>query len=104
MSEHVLRGVRVQLTMTMDMVLRTALCEIMKVFENALHDHRMEVAQKGEEIAQLKTKLQAAEIKLKDIEFGKSKGAKAKQSSKKAEVPDEKSSSLPEIEFEGDFY
>lgn len=103
MSERVLRGVRVQLTMTMDMVLRTALCEIMKVFENALHEHKVEAAQKDEEIAQLKTKLQTAEIKLKDLDFGKSKEAKAKQSSKKPDVPNKTPSSHPEIEYEGTF-
>ncbi|XP_017283722.1 uncharacterized protein LOC108243048 [Kryptolebias marmoratus] len=102
MSDNVMRGLRVQLTTTMDMVLRTALFEIVKVFENALHDHRMEVAQKGEEIAQLKVKLQTAEIKLKDFELGRSGGAEANPSRRKPEVPDARgqSSSLPEIEFE----
>lgn len=44
--------------------------EIMMIFENTLHDHKMEMAQKGQEIAQLKIKLQAAEIKLTECEHG----------------------------------
>uniref|UniRef100_A0A1A7W662 C2H2-type domain-containing protein n=1 Tax=Iconisemion striatum TaxID=60296 RepID=A0A1A7W662_9TELE len=51
----------------MDSVLRTALFEIMKIFENALNDQKVQLTQKAAEISQLKVKLQRAELKLKDL-------------------------------------
>lgn len=63
--------------------------EIMKIFENSLHDHQMELAQKGEEIAQLKIKLQRTEIKLKESVCEGDGGAAGQ------------TSDVPEIDFEG---
>lgn len=71
MSDHLMRGVRVRLTTTMDTILKTAVLEVMRVLESALYDHKMEIAQRGEEIAQLKLKLQNAELKLKDFEMSR---------------------------------
>lgn len=67
--------------------------EIMKIFENSLHDHQLELAQKGEEIAQLKIKLQRTEIKLKESvceSACEGDGGAAGQAS-----------DVPEIDFEG---
>ncbi|XP_039669111.1 zinc finger protein 62-like [Perca fluviatilis] len=70
MSEYLMRGFRAQVTTSMDSVLRRAVFEIMMIFENSVHDHQKELAQKGEEIAHLKIKLQRAELKLKESECG----------------------------------
>ncbi|KAM4554846.1 uncharacterized protein PAE49_014093 isoform 1-T3 [Odontesthes bonariensis] len=67
MSDQMMRRLKVHLTTTMDSVLRTAVFEVMKIFQNALCDHQMEMAMKEEEVAQLKIKLQTAELKLKDL-------------------------------------
>ncbi|KAF7228218.1 zinc finger protein 425 isoform X1 [Nothobranchius furzeri] len=67
MADELMRGYRVQLTTTMDSVLRTALFEVMKIFENALHEQKVQLAQKAAEISQLKVKLRRAELKLKDL-------------------------------------
>lgn len=64
MTDYRTRDFRAQVAM--DSVLRTAMIEIAKIFENTLHDHQMELAQKGEEILQLKMKLQKTELKLKE--------------------------------------
>ncbi|XP_041845783.1 zinc finger protein 445-like isoform X2 [Melanotaenia boesemani] len=69
MSEQLMRRYRVQVNATMDSVLRKAVLEVMTIFENTLHDHQMEMAQKVEEVAQLKIKLQAAELRLKDLQL-----------------------------------
>nr|XP_020450478.1 zinc finger protein 197-like isoform X2 [Monopterus albus] len=58
----------------MDSVLRKSVLEIMTIFENSLHDHQMELAQKREEVVQLRIKLQTAEIRLREQECGGDKG------------------------------
>ncbi len=83
--------------------------EIMKIFENSLHDHQMELVQKGEEIVQLKIKLQRAEVKLRDSECGGGRGAEvnnAQMNETQREPEDvvnasEQNSDVPEIDFEG---
>ncbi|XP_043982310.1 uncharacterized protein LOC122836648 isoform X3 [Gambusia affinis] len=86
MSDTLMRGVRVQLTTTMDSVLRMAVFEVMRIFESALYNHKMEMAHKGEEIAQLKIKLQAAELKLKDFEMNSQRRAETTETQSKPEV------------------
>ncbi|XP_047210133.1 zinc finger protein 37-like isoform X2 [Girardinichthys multiradiatus] len=103
MSDHLMRGVRVQLTTTMDSVLRTAVFEVMRIFESALYNHKMEMAQKGEEIAQLTVKLQTAELKLKDFELRNPRGAEINKTQTESEdVPDAlgQSTTVPEIDVE----
>uniref|UniRef100_A0A3B3ZQY4 C2H2-type domain-containing protein n=1 Tax=Periophthalmus magnuspinnatus TaxID=409849 RepID=A0A3B3ZQY4_9GOBI len=51
----------------MENLVRTAVLEISQIFEDSLHDHQVELARKGEEIAHLKVKLQRVELKLKDM-------------------------------------
>ncbi|XP_028272028.1 zinc finger protein 62 homolog isoform X2 [Parambassis ranga] len=75
MADLLKRGFRAQLTTTFDSILRRAMFEVTTIFENSLHDHQMELVQKGEEIAQLKIKLQTAELKLKDRVLGGDRGA-----------------------------
>ncbi|XP_076594848.1 uncharacterized protein LOC143325568 [Chaetodon auriga] len=79
MSDCLTKGFRNQLTRTMESVLTRAVFEIMKIFENSLHNHQMELAQKGEEIAQLQIKLQKMEIKLVDSECGGDRGAEMRK-------------------------
>ncbi|XP_072251789.1 uncharacterized protein [Leuresthes tenuis] len=79
MSNQMMRRLRVHLTTTMDSVLRTAVFEVMKIFENTLHDHQKEMTLKEEELAQLKLKLQTAELKLKDFQSGYLRRVKMKQ-------------------------
>ncbi|XP_012727397.2 zinc finger protein 595 [Fundulus heteroclitus] len=103
MSDQMMRGVRVQLTTTMDSLLRTAVFEVMRIFESALYNHKMEMAHKGEEIAQLKIKLQTAELKLKESDQKKQSRAEANKSQAEPEVvPDvpEQPSAVPEIDVE----
>ncbi|MEQ2266918.1 hypothetical protein XENORESO_021474 [Xenotaenia resolanae] len=103
MSDRLMRGVRVQLTTTMDSVLRTAVFEVMRIFESALYNHKMEMAQKGEEVAQLTVKLQTAELKLKDFELRNPRGAEINKTQTESEdVPDalEQSTTVPEIDVE----
>lgn len=83
--------------------------EIMKIFENSLHDHQMALAQKGEEIVQLKIKLQTAEIKLRGSECGGDRGAEMNISkiNEMHRDPEDvlnaigQTSDVPEIDFEG---
>lgn len=83
--------------------------EIMQIFENSLHDHQMELAQKGEEVAHLKIKLQAAEIKLSEHERGGDRAVEVNitpvnETQIESEVvlnPSGQSSDVPEIDFEG---
>lgn len=81
--------------------------EIMKIFENTLHDHQMELAQKGEEIAQLKVKLQRTEIKLMKSECGGDSRAKKTHMNESHREPEDvlnapgQISDVPEFEFEG---
>ncbi|XP_014880786.1 zinc finger protein 184-like isoform X2 [Poecilia latipinna] len=103
MSDSLMRGVRVQLTTTMDSVLRTAVFEVMRILESALYNHKMEMAQKGEEIAQLKIKLQAAEIKLKDFEMSSQRRAETTETQSKPKVvpvAPEQPITVPEIDVE----
>ncbi|XP_054890073.1 uncharacterized protein LOC129362538 isoform X2 [Poeciliopsis prolifica] len=103
MSDSLMRGVRVQLTTTMDSVLRTAVFEVMRIFESALYNHKMEMAQKGEEIAQLKTKLQATELKLKDFAMNSPRRAEMTETRSKPEVVPvgpEQPVTAPEIDVE----
>ncbi|XP_068570936.1 zinc finger protein 329-like isoform X2 [Cebidichthys violaceus] len=101
MSDFLTRAFRAQLTTSMDSVLRRAVFEVMMLFENSLHDHQMELAQKGEEVAQLKIKLQRAEVKLSEIEREGDRGTETR----KREPEDvlsgpEQTSEVPEIDFE----
>lgn len=70
MSDYLKKAFRAQLTTTMDSLLKRAVFEIMTIFENSIHDHQMELAHKGEEVVQLKIKLQTAELKLRERECG----------------------------------
>lgn len=79
------------------------------IFENSVHDHQKELAQKGEEIAHLKIKLQRAEIKLKESECGGDRAADMSkftinETQREPEdvltVPGQ-TSDVPEIDFEG---
>ncbi|GAA6225375.1 zinc finger protein 761-like [Lates japonicus] len=108
MTNYVTRGFRAQLTTAMDSVLRKAVIEIMQIFENSLHEHQMELAQKGEEVAHLKIKLQAAEIKLREHERGGDRAVEVNitpvnETQRESEVvlnPSGQSSDVPEIDFE----
>ncbi|XP_059202715.1 macrophage migration inhibitory factor isoform X1 [Centropristis striata] len=105
MSDYLTREFRAQLTTSMDSVLRRAVFEIMMIFDNSLHDHQMELKQKGEEIAQLIIKLQSAEIKLKEIERGVDGGVEMNKT-QMTEIQTEpvnaaqQTSDVPEIDFE----
>ncbi|KAM4621271.1 uncharacterized protein ACJ7VT_005655 [Polymixia lowei] len=66
MSDYLKRAFRAQLTSTIDSLLRTAVCEITKIFESSLCDHQVELAQKAEEISRLQMKLERVESKLKE--------------------------------------
>ncbi|XP_058506380.1 zinc finger protein 595-like [Solea solea] len=66
MSDLLTRSFRAQLTLNMEATLKKAVCDIMRIFEDSLHDHQLELVQKGEEVAHLKVKLQTAELKLRD--------------------------------------
>lgn len=54
----------------MESLIRTAVFEISQIFEDSLHDHQVELARKGEEIAFLKVKLQWAELRLREVSVG----------------------------------
>lgn len=81
----------------------------MDIFENSLHDHRMELAHKGEEIAQLKIKLQRSEVRLKDSKCGgdgeeDNTPAPTDQVETEPEAftsTSEQTFEVPEIDFEG---
>lgn len=106
MSDRLTREFRAQLTTTVESALRRILFEIMNIFENSLHDHRMELAQRGEEVAQLKIKLQRSEIKLKDSKCGHD-GEEDKNTDQEEKEPEpflpvsEQTFEVPEIDFEG---
>lgn len=89
----------------MDSVLRKAMFEIMKIFENSLHGHQMELLQKGEEIVQLKIKLQRAEVKLRDSECGGGREEEVNNApvNETQKEPEDvvTASDVPEIDFEG---
>ncbi|XP_038161067.1 zinc finger protein 586-like isoform X1 [Cyprinodon tularosa] len=103
MSDHLMRGVQVQLTTAMDNVLRTTVFEVMRIFESAFHDHKMELVQKGEEIAQLKVKLQTAELRIKDFEVHNKRGAEKSKTQTEPEVVSdvpEQFTVVPEVDAE----
>lgn len=109
MSDRLTREFRAQLTTTVESALRRILFEIMNIFDNSLHDHRMELAQKGEEVAQLKIKLQRLEIRLKDSKSG-GDGEEDKTTTLTDHLKrgpeafphaSEQTSEIPEIDFEG---
>ncbi|KAG8004022.1 hypothetical protein GBF38_008078 [Nibea albiflora] len=103
MSDFLTRGFRAQLSTTMESVLRTAVLEVMKLFENSLNDHQIELAHKGEEIAQLKIKLQRAEVKLREIECEGERATEVNELQKEPEDvvnPSAQTSEVPEIDFE----
>ncbi|KAM6952338.1 uncharacterized protein PEZ65_011451 [Lycodopsis pacificus] len=101
MSDFLTRAFRAQLTTSMDSVLRRAVFEVMMLFENSLRDHQMELGQKGQEVAQLKIKLQRAEVKLSEIEHCGGRGTETrKQEPEDVLSGTELSSDVPEIDFE----
>lgn len=106
MSDRLTREFRAQLTTTVESALRRILFEIMNIFENSLHDHRMELAQRGEEVAQLKIKLQRSEIRFKDSKCGHD-GEEDKNTDQEEREPEpflpvsEQTFEVPEIDFEG---
>lgn len=83
--------------------------EIMTVFENSIHDHQMELAHKGEEVVQLKIKLQTAELKLRERECARDGGAEVdetyvNETRRLAEAihnTTDQTSDVPEIDVEG---
>lgn len=83
--------------------------EVMKIFENTLSDFKLELVNKGEEIAHLQVKLQKAEVRLKDVNCIDDK-AEEKTTDQKNPLdkdPDkvphlaEQPSIVPEFDFEG---
>lgn len=102
MSDFLMRSFRAQLTTSMDSVLRGAVFKIMTIFENSLHDHQVELAQKGEEIAQLKIKLQNAEVRLSENQRAGDGGPERKQSEpEKVLSGPEEAPDASEFNFEG---
>lgn len=95
MSDSLIRGFSAQLTISMDAVLRRAVFEIMNIFENTVYDYKMEIAHKGEEVAQLKIKLQAAELRLKDQVHGNASGQEMIPTSNQTETPPEAAPQTP---------
>lgn len=97
------------MTSAMNSAMGSAMCEIMKIFEKSLCDHRMELAKKGEEITRLKIKLQKTELELKEQECGGARGEETNttQRSQWEREPEDVSSApgktadVPEIDFEG---
>lgn len=109
MSDRLTREFRAQMTTTVESALRRIMFEMMNIFDNSLHDHRMELAQKGEEVAQLKIKLQRLEIQLKDIKCGGEEEEDKtliltdhlKRGPEAFPLASEQTSEIPEIDFEG---
>ena len=112
MTDYLVRGFRAQLDTALESVLRRAVCEIMMIFEGSVNDHQMELVNKGEEVAHLKMKLQTAEIKLKEREFGGDTGVainktetnrrESNQREPEAVVnPYGQTADVPEIDIEG---
>lgn len=104
MSDYLTKGFRAQLSSTMEATLRKVVCDIIIIFEESLHGHQMELVQKGEEVACLKVKLQAAELKLKEHEIGAVERSKTLITDTNKEVavePPGQMTDVPEIDFEG---
>lgn len=109
MADYLSRACRLQLTTAMENLIRTAVFEISQIFEDSLHDHQVELARKGEEIAYLKIKLQRAELRIKDASTCSGADMSLNQSFEspttfEAPAPDEsaplQSSPAPEEDFE----
>ncbi|XP_029021210.1 oocyte zinc finger protein XlCOF28-like isoform X2 [Betta splendens] len=108
MSDYLKRAFRAQLTTTMDSLMRRVVFEIMTVFENSIHDHQMELAHKGEEVVQLKIKLQTAELKLKErecvrdgaVEMDKAYVNETQRLSEAIQNTPDQTSDVPEIDVE----
>ncbi|XP_020782919.1 macrophage migration inhibitory factor isoform X1 [Boleophthalmus pectinirostris] len=82
--------------------MRTAVLEISQIFEDSLHDHQVELAHKGEEIAHLKVKLQRAEFKLKNMSVKSETNMSITQiyeTSKESEESAHEESAVSEIDF-----
>lgn len=83
--------------------------EVMKIFENSLSDFKLELVNKGEEIAHLKVKLQKAEVRLKDVKCSDDKSEEVNRSPNNQLDKDldrgshlaEQPSIVPEFDFEG---
>lgn len=109
MSDYLKRAFRAQLTTTMDSLLRRAVFEIMTIFENSIHDHQMELAHKGEEVVQLKIKLQTAELKLRErecggdgaVEVNKTHTSETQRQPEAVQNTPGQSTDVPEIDVEG---
>lgn len=103
MADYLTRACRLQLTTAMENLIRTAVFEISQIFEDSLHDHQMELARKGEEIAYLKIKLQRAELMLKEVSAGSGSDPVSNPSSESHGASEEagpQSSADPETEYE----
>lgn len=106
MSDFRMRELRALLGTTMESVLRRAMFEIMKIVENSLHDHQLELTQKGEEIVQLKVKLQRVELRLRDALITNDPAAQMREQfgemqPEPEDVPTATTSTLlPETDFE----
>lgn len=104
MADYLSRACRLQLTTAMENLIRTAVFEISQIFEDSLHDHQVELARKGEEIAYLKVKLQRAELRLKEVSasIGTDQSLNPSFESPRAseEPAPHQSSTVPEIDFE----
>lgn len=103
MADYLSRACRLQLTTAMENLIRTAVFEISQIFEDNLHDHQMELARKGEEIAYLKVKLQRAELRLKEVSavIGTDTSlSPSDESPRTSQEPAPQSSPVSEIDFE----
>lgn len=92
MADYLSRACRLQLTTAMENLIRTAVYEISQIFEDSLHDHQVELARKGEEIAYLKIKLQRAELRLKEVSIGSEPELSLSQSFESPKVSEEPAS------------
>lgn len=104
MADYLSRACRLQLTTAMENLIRTAVFEISQIFEDSLHDHQMELARKGEEIAYLKVKLQRAELRLKEVSTSSEPDLSLMPSSETPRASEDPapldSSTVPEIDYE----
>ncbi|CAJ1058655.1 zinc finger protein 260-like [Xyrichtys novacula] len=105
MSDHMMKEFGALLNTTLEAVLKRATFEIMKIFEYSLHDHQLELGRKGEEIVQLKVKLQRAELKLRDAVGTEDGGAEMNNQMIEAQREPEEDTTdqkplVPEIDFE----
>lgn len=108
MSDYVTREFRAQLTTAMDSIMRRTMFEVMKIFENSLSHFKLELVNKGEEIAHLKVMLQKAEVGLKDVKCSDDKAEEKDTSQNQLDKdPDrvphlaQQPSIVPEFDFEG---